>query len=649
MLVVGGDQATILAHLQAGGVRGAEPFAGVTLVPVDQAVLAQQVLSRPLAAPADPQAGRGSQRASAMVTLPGTRAAAQLAPATARKPTAGDFTAGLSAVGADAPRTGHGSQANAGAFQPVPVMEMQRDGTLMVRGDPTQLQERLRQGGVDRVLRREGGVVVGLDQVHKARQLLQQSPHAQASAGPAATGQQFSRSAPPSPDRPSRAMGLPSQPATVQSVRAAVAKLTNSMGLLAEGRGRVVVATSADIQAHREPMVGEVDMGSPDTSLAQGFFDPNTDTVFLIADHIEAGQEMAVAAHELVHKHGKAVLGKARWRQLHEVIGSWAIRPEGSLERRVHDEAMARVQASQPARADETSYSSEELFPYAVQVAMELGVQPTALMPNNSVQGWLARVRASLKDVLGKLTGNPQAFDGQDLVDLAFGIAQLERSASAPPQNGLERANGSAPSAPYFPIQMSRGAGVDNAGAAPEKGPLGTETNPRPIPFKEEDLKVRMSKDNPYEDDIALLVEGEYVSFANIEDTKYGPRLNISKTAQMESKEYIKIDDHGVTEAMLRKIILYYTQERGGPPTGLPGNLAGSNLENFRKEFDRHRKINHNGTKDDWAQAAIRDISFGKSREKLGYGIFEIELSDSIDIDDLKNLPKNVNIISRPS
>lgn len=137
---------------------------------------------------------------------------------------------------------------------------------------------------------------------------------------------------------------------------------------------------------------------------------------------------------------------------------------------------------------------------------------------------------------------------------------------------------------------MSRGAGVDNAGAAPEKGPLGTETNPRPIPFKEEDLKVRMSKDNPYEDDIALLVEGEYVSFANIEDTKYGPRLNISKTAQMESKEHVNIDDHGVTEAMLRKVVLYYTKERGGPPTGLPGNLAGSNIENFRKEFDKHRK-----------------------------------------------------------
>jgi hypothetical protein len=58
MLVVGGDQATILAHLQAGGVRGAEPFAGVTLVPVDQAALAQQVLSRPHSTPAGTQVRR---------------------------------------------------------------------------------------------------------------------------------------------------------------------------------------------------------------------------------------------------------------------------------------------------------------------------------------------------------------------------------------------------------------------------------------------------------------------------------------------------------------------------------------------------------------------------------------------------------------
>ncbi len=62
MLVVGGDQATILAHLQAGGMHGAEPFAGVTLVPVDQAALAQRVLSRPsrALAPSGQSAGHAS-------------------------------------------------------------------------------------------------------------------------------------------------------------------------------------------------------------------------------------------------------------------------------------------------------------------------------------------------------------------------------------------------------------------------------------------------------------------------------------------------------------------------------------------------------------------------------------------------------------
>jgi len=104
-------------------------------------------------------------------------------------------------------RRAQAPQAGAATFFAQPTdsvqMQIQRDGTLMVRGDPTQLQERLRQGGVDRVLRRKGGVLVGLDQVGKARQLLlQPPPRTLASAGPSLPslpslpGQQFSRSAP---------------------------------------------------------------------------------------------------------------------------------------------------------------------------------------------------------------------------------------------------------------------------------------------------------------------------------------------------------------------------------------------------------------------------------------------------------------------
>jgi hypothetical protein len=66
-----------------------------------------------------------------------------------------------------------------------------------------------------------------------------------------------------------------------------------------------------------------------------------------------------------------------------------------------------------------------------------------------------------------------------------------------------------------------------------------------------------------------------------------------------------------------------------------------------KKEFDKHRKSNHNGTKNDWAQAAIRDISFGKARGKVGYEAFEITLKDPIDADGLKDVPSKVNIIAR--
>ncbi|MDZ7865087.1 hypothetical protein [Acidovorax sp.] len=96
---------------------------------------------------------------------------------------------------------------------------------------------------------------------------------------------------------------------------------------------------------------------------------------------------------------------------------------------------MARVRASRPAGADETSYSSEELFPYAVQVAMELGVEPSSMRPVTSVQGWLARALETLSRVWTTLSNRPDLFDSQDLVDLAFAIAQQENPALA---DGLE-------------------------------------------------------------------------------------------------------------------------------------------------------------------------------------------------------------------
>lgn len=222
------------------------------------------------------------------------------------------------------------------------------------------------------------------------------------------------------------ALGRPPARATKESVRAAVRELVNGLGLLPNSLGRVVVATSAEIKQEWEPLIGPTGMeASGGAGQAQGFYDPKSKTVFLIADHIQAGDELGVAAHELMHKHGPAVLGKEGWNQLHGAIGGWAKAKAGSMERIVHDEAARRVQASGP------ELSNQELFPYAVQVALEMGVRPNAMAPQGTVARWLAQVRAALRQVWGKIAGGKGDFNSLDLVNMAFGIAQRENPAHA--------------------------------------------------------------------------------------------------------------------------------------------------------------------------------------------------------------------------
>ncbi|AEF89709.1 hypothetical protein DelCs14_2697 [Delftia sp. Cs1-4] len=256
------------------------------------------------------------------------------------------------------------------------------------------------------------------------------------SAGDAASVEQgaaaqFSRNMPEELAREIRKLRPPVSAATNASVRQAVNQLVGGMGMLPNSLGRIVVTTSDDIRANWEPLIGPVSMGAEGGGKAQGFYDPNTKTVFIISDHIVAGDELGVVAHELMHKHGPAVLGEEGWNQLHGAIGRWASAPEGSLERQVYNEAAARVRDSHPASGDAQAYSSQELFPYAVQVALEMGVRPNALAKPGTVARWLDQVRKVLRQVWAKIAGSRSDFASQDLVNLAFGIAQRENPALA--------------------------------------------------------------------------------------------------------------------------------------------------------------------------------------------------------------------------
>lgn len=262
-----------------------------------------------------------------------------------------------------------------------------------------------------------------------------------------AEAQQFSRNMPEELAREIRKLRPPQAAATNASVRQAVNQLVGGMGMLPNSLGRIVVTTSDDIRANWEPLIGPVAMGAEGGGKAQGFYDPNTKTVFIISDHIVAGDELGVVAHELMHKHGPAVLGEEGWNQLHGAIGGWANAPEGSLERQVYNEAAARVQASGP------ELSTQELFPYVVQVALEMGVRPNALAKPGTVARWLDQVRKVLRQVWAKIAGSRSDFASQDLVNLAFGIAQRENPAFAGELDGAATAQekpspAAAPAAP---------------------------------------------------------------------------------------------------------------------------------------------------------------------------------------------------------
>lgn len=215
-------------------------------------------------------------------------------------------------------------------------------------------------------------------------------------------------------------------PSTVERVQAAVAELIGGKQL-PNKLGRVIVATSADVKSHWLPLMGKnAQLGSEgEAGVAQAFFEPATKSVVLIADNIPAGDEMAVAAHELMHKHGQTVLGEDGWTKLHTTINGWANAEEDSDERAVYNYARSRVEAVG------MELSSQEMFPYAVEAAIKMGVKPSLIAKKGTVARWLGSVKYAMQQAWGKVTGKPETFKTQDLVGLAFGIAQMENPESA--------------------------------------------------------------------------------------------------------------------------------------------------------------------------------------------------------------------------
>ncbi|VAW60255.1 Rhs-family protein, partial [hydrothermal vent metagenome] len=110
----------------------------------------------------------------------------------------------------------------------------------------------------------------------------------------------------------------------------------------------------------------------------------------------------------------------------------------------------------------------------------------------------------------------------------------------------------------------------------------------------------------------------------------------------------LKSEGFGITDEIISQSIDIYTDTYGKPPEFLNGTIIKSNLSNFQKEYSKIKKSSPGVSDDAAANEAIKKISFGKSRVKLGYDDFTVDTSfpDDVKVDGeiLKGVPSVVSI-----
>jgi hypothetical protein len=130
-----------------------------------------------------------------------------------------------------------------------------------------------------------------------------------------------------------------------------------------------------------------------------------------------------VFLHEIVHKHGQASLPPGSWNSLVAQVKDWRGHSASTHEHQIYTAAFNRASSS----GSSAESFDEELFAYAVEEAINQGIQPSASAVDSSAEKWLSSVISSIQNIGLKLTGKSIGeLAAQDLVDLAYALAQLE-------------------------------------------------------------------------------------------------------------------------------------------------------------------------------------------------------------------------------
>jgi hypothetical protein len=154
---------------------------------------------------------------------------------------------------------------------------------------------------------------------------------------------------------------------------------------------------------------------------AKGFVQDGKAVLF--ANNIGKGHGLGVLLHEVgVHLGFRNFFNEGQYNALVKTVKNWATKTDDSMEARVGKAAMRRVEAAQTPE----NQIDDELLAYAVEEAMQMGVEPVGVKGGNAVKNWLKMVVDGFKKALEKFGISAKNLTAGDLVNFAYGAAHLE-------------------------------------------------------------------------------------------------------------------------------------------------------------------------------------------------------------------------------
>ena len=143
----------------------------------------------------------------------------------------------------------------------------------------------------------------------------------------------------------------------------------------------------------------------------------------LFAENLEKGEALGVMLHEVgVHIGFRNFFNVAQFNALVKTVRGWAAKNDGSLEERIGKAALQRVKEAKT----KASQVDDELLAYAVEEAVKAGVQPTGTVGSSALKNWFRMIVDAFNKALSAFDINPKKLTAGDLVNFAYGCANLE-------------------------------------------------------------------------------------------------------------------------------------------------------------------------------------------------------------------------------